>query len=74
MATTKPLLLAGGRSSRMGTRKELLCLEGNEPMYKRLISVLHAACPESDTVYLSLRDRSATQALYEAEGAPGSHG
>lgn len=47
----------------MGTRKELLRID-NEPMYKRLISVLHAACPESDTAYLSLRDRSSAQALY----------
>lgn len=64
MASLKPLLLAGGLSSRTGTRKELLCLEDNEPMYKRLISILHAACPESDTAYLSLRDRSSGQALY----------
>jgi len=49
----------------MGTRKELLCMEDKEPMYKRLISVLHDACPESDTVYISLRDRTAAQALYE---------
>lgn len=74
MATLKPLLLAGGRSSRMGTRKELLCIEDNEPMYKRLISVLHDTCPESDTVYISLRDRSAAQALYEYGDVPCPHG
>ena len=48
----------------MGTRKELLCIGDNEPMYKRLISVLHAACPESDTAYVSLRDRTSAQAFY----------
>lgn len=63
MALIKPLLLAGGRSSRMGTRKELLSLEGNEPMYKQLVSVLHMACPESDMVYLSLRNREAAKAI-----------
>lgn len=65
MASLKPLLLAGGKSSRMGTRKELLCLNGHEPMYKQLISILHAACPESDTIFLSLRDREYAKALQE---------
>lgn len=74
MASLKPLLLAGGRSSRMGTRKELLCIEDNEPMYKRLISVLQTACPEADTVYLSLRDRGAAQAFYKSGDVTCSHG
>ena len=72
MAYVKPLLLAGGKSSRMGTRKELLCLNGHEPMYKQLISILHAACPESDTVFLSLRDREYAKALQEGGEMAGS--
>lgn len=65
MKSIKPLLLAGGRSTRMGTRKELLCLDGNEPMYKQLLSILHMSCPESEVVYLSLKDREATKAIKE---------
>ncbi|KAL4997467.1 MobA-like NTP transferase domain-containing protein [Aspergillus recurvatus] len=49
----QPLLLAGGRSTRMGTRKELLCL-AEVPVYEHQLVRLHLACPESDTVCLSL--------------------
>lgn len=73
MAPLKPLLLAGGKSSRMGTRKELLCLNGHEPMYKQLISILHAACPESDTIYLSLRDRECAKAFQDDRNIAGSN-
>ena len=65
MPSVKPLLLAGGKSSRMGMRKELLCLNGHDPMYKQLISILHAACPESDTVFLSLRGREYVKELQD---------
>ncbi|RJE23111.1 hypothetical protein PHISCL_04558 [Aspergillus sclerotialis] len=59
----KPLLLAGGCSSRMGKPKELLLLPSGQPMYMHLLSILHQACPESETVYFSQRDRKATEAL-----------
>ncbi|KAL4939133.1 hypothetical protein BDV06DRAFT_231252 [Aspergillus oleicola] len=49
----QPLLLAGGRSSRMGTRKELLCLSDNIPIFEAQLLRLHIAFPNS-TVFLSL--------------------
>ena len=59
----KPLLLAGGCSSRMGKPKESLLLPNGQPMYMHLFSALHQVCPESETVYLSQRDFKATEAL-----------
>lgn len=73
MEYLKPLLLAGGKSSRMGTRKELLCLNGHEPMYKQLISILHAACPESDTIFLSVRDSEYTKGLQDGGKVSGAN-
>jgi molybdopterin-guanine dinucleotide biosynthesis protein A len=45
----------------MGTRKELLCLHDSEPIYMHLVSILHAANPEADAIYMSLRDRTALE-------------
>ncbi len=61
MSPFKSLLLAGGRSSRMGKRKELLCFHDNEPIYMHLISILQIADPEADVIYMSLRDRTAME-------------
>ena len=69
MSPLKPLLLAGGRSSRMGQRKELLRLPNGKPMYMHLLSVLHAACPDAEAVYLSQRDHKAAQELNRQCGA-----
>ncbi|RAL09414.1 molybdenum cofactor guanylyltransferase, partial [Aspergillus homomorphus CBS 101889] len=63
MESVKGLILAGGTSSRMKTRKELLSFQGDVPMYRQLIAVLHDALPESDTIYLSMRSKAASQAL-----------
>ncbi|KAB8246413.1 MobA-like NTP transferase domain-containing protein [Aspergillus flavus] len=57
MSTLQPLLLAGGRSSRMGRRKELLPLVHDIPIYMHLLRTLQLACPQSPIVYLSLRSR-----------------
>lgn len=59
----KPLLLAGGYSSRMGTRKESLLLPNGRPVYEHLLSILHHACPEAEAVFLSQRDSTATKEL-----------
>lgn len=63
MPTLKPLLLAGGHSSRMGTRKELLRVVGDVPLFVRLLIVLREACPESEVVSLSLRDHDSLKAI-----------
>ncbi|KAL4931463.1 molybdenum cofactor guanylyltransferase [Aspergillus undulatus] len=48
-----PLLLAGGRSSRMGSRKELLCLTNDIPIYEQQLLRLHRAFPDTQ-IFLSL--------------------
>lgn len=60
----RPLLLAGGNSTRMGSRKELLRLPGpNARLYAHLLRIMHETCPESEVVYISLRNRDAVDAL-----------
>lgn len=54
--TLQALILAGGQSSRMGSRKELLPHPSGSPMYQYLIEILSRACPELDTVYLSVKN------------------
>lgn len=67
MSSIKPLLLAGGQSTRMGRRKELLYLPDGTPLFVHLISLLYKALPESDCVYLSLRNRGSLQDLFQPE-------
>ncbi|KAK4159954.1 nucleotide-diphospho-sugar transferase [Cladorrhinum sp. PSN259] len=50
----RPLILAGGKSVRMGSPKHLLQLPDGTPLYQHLINLLHKACPESPTIYISL--------------------
>jgi molybdopterin-guanine dinucleotide biosynthesis protein A len=60
----RPLLLAGGNSTRMGSRKELLRHPGsNKRLYAHLLRILHETCPESEKVYMSLRNRDAVDTL-----------
>ncbi|PKX88658.1 molybdenum cofactor guanylyltransferase [Aspergillus novofumigatus IBT 16806] len=63
MPTLKPLLLAGGHSSRMGTRKELLRVVGDVPLFVHLLIILREASPESDVVFLSLHDHDSLKAI-----------
>ncbi|KAF7125716.1 hypothetical protein CNMCM5793_002009 [Aspergillus hiratsukae] len=63
MPTLKPLLLAGGHSSRMGTRKELLRVSSDIPLFVNLLIVLREACPKSEVVCLSLRDHDSLKAI-----------
>lgn len=60
----KPLLLAGGNSSRMGSRKELLRLPNSDKLvYIHHLRMLQETCPESEMVYMSLRNRDAVGGL-----------
>ncbi|GAQ03983.1 hypothetical protein ALT_1304 [Aspergillus lentulus] len=63
MPTLKPLLLAGGHSSRMGTRKELLRVVDDVPLFVHLLIILREACPESEAVFLSLRDHDSLKVI-----------
>lgn len=57
MDSLKVLILAGGHSSRMGSPKHLLALSSG-PLYFQLIMVLHEALPKTNTMYISIADRS----------------
>lgn len=49
-----PLILAGGKSTRMGTPKHLLPMPDGRPLYQHQIDVLARVCPEVSTIYISL--------------------
>ncbi|KAF7713008.1 Uncharacterized protein PECH_007244 [Penicillium ucsense] len=65
MTTIQPLLLAGGHSSRMGQRKELLILPDKTPLFIRMITLLHESLPQSEQIYISLRDRQKLHELHQ---------
>ncbi|PCG91780.1 Molybdenum cofactor guanylyltransferase [Penicillium occitanis (nom. inval.)] len=55
--TLRVLILAGGQSSRMGSRKELLPHPSGVPMYQYLLHIIGQACPELNTVYMSVKNK-----------------
>lgn len=57
MTTTKLLILAGGKSSRMGSPKHMLPLPSGLPLYTRIAAVLSEAYPGA-TVHISLARES----------------
>ncbi|KAL7807170.1 bifunctional molybdenum cofactor biosynthesis protein [Trichoderma aethiopicum] len=50
----KPLILAGGRSTRMGSPKHLLQFPDGTPLYQHQVKLLRQAFPSVKTVYMSL--------------------
>lgn len=62
-AGIRPLLIAGGRSTRMGSAKHLLPWIDRRPLYQHTLEQLHGACPTADTLYISLRDEEQLQSL-----------
>ncbi|KEF61165.1 uncharacterized protein A1O9_02730 [Exophiala aquamarina CBS 119918] len=59
----RPLLLAGGQSSRMGTRKELLRLPSGNVMFVHLLQMLHEVFPELNVFYMSTKSRDTLNEL-----------
>ncbi|KAL2015208.1 hypothetical protein VTK56DRAFT_6060 [Thermocarpiscus australiensis] len=53
-----PLILAGGKSTRMRSPKHLLTMPDGRPLYQHQIDLLRRACPESPIIYLSLAQDS----------------
>ncbi|RYP61297.1 hypothetical protein DL771_010174 [Monosporascus sp. 5C6A] len=53
----KPLILAGGKSTRMGSPKHLLKLPNGKPLYRHQMDVLRAVLPGSK-VHISLAQES----------------
>ena len=49
-----PLILAGGKSTRMKSPKHLLKMPDGRPLYQHQSQVLAKACPDSPVVYISL--------------------
>lgn len=53
-----PLILAGGKSTRMKSPKHLLTMPGGRPLYQHQIDLLARACPDAPSIYLSLAQDS----------------
>ncbi|SPQ25720.1 b18cd0c0-f4ad-4005-8551-9f0e2e92d569 [Thermothielavioides terrestris] len=53
-----PLLLAGGKSTRMGSPKHLLPMPDGRPLYQHQLDLLARACPDAPTIYISLAQDS----------------
>lgn len=52
------LILAGGQSSRMGSRKELLHHPSGLPMYQYLVQTISQACPRIATIHMSIKNEN----------------
>lgn len=59
----KPLILAGGKSTRMGTPKHLLRLPDRTPLYQHQINILREIYPAPVTIYISLAKESTLDAF-----------
>jgi molybdopterin-guanine dinucleotide biosynthesis protein A len=59
----KPVLLVGGQSSRMGSRKELKAFPDGRPAYQHALQTLNSALPFASTIYISLRDETQAAAI-----------
>lgn len=53
-----PLLIASGKSARMGAPKHLLQMPDGRPLYQHHVETLHEACPDVSEVYVSLAEDS----------------
>ncbi|KAK4122021.1 hypothetical protein N657DRAFT_560307, partial [Parathielavia appendiculata] len=53
-----PLILAGGRSTRMQSPKHLLPMPDGRPLYQHQLDLLAAACPNAPAIYISLAQDS----------------
>lgn len=54
----KPLLLIGGQSSRIGTRKELLSFPDGRLAFEHALSTIHSAVPSASIIFVSIHDES----------------
>ncbi|KAB5576490.1 bifunctional molybdenum cofactor biosynthesis protein [Coniochaeta sp. 2T2.1] len=71
MDNIRPLLLAGGKSTRMKSQKHLLTLPNGTPLYQHQITILQQACPQTPVVYVSLANDSPVDAfLHHAKDDP----
>ncbi|KAH6673680.1 bifunctional molybdenum cofactor biosynthesis protein [Halenospora varia] len=59
----KPLLLVGGQSLGMGTRKELLPLPDGRLAFEGALETLHDVLPSARTIYVSVHDEIQFEAL-----------
>ncbi|KAK4236061.1 bifunctional molybdenum cofactor biosynthesis protein [Achaetomium macrosporum] len=57
--TFTPLLLAGGKSTRMRSPKHLLRMPDGRPLYQHQLDLLARVCPDAPTIYISLARDSA---------------
>lgn len=65
--TIRPLLLAGGMSSRMGSPKHLLVRPDGEVAYRHAMRLLRAALPQVEEMCVSVRDEEQVGQFGEAD-------
>lgn len=66
----RPILIAGGHSTRMGSSKHLLKHVDGRPMYEHTLEVLQKALPKAETIYISLRTEEQYAELNGERGYP----
>ena len=66
----KPLVLAGGKSTRMKAPKHLLRYPDGTPLYQHQVSILQEACPEANTIHISLAQDSPLDDLLQSSPEP----
>lgn len=71
--TLKPLMLAGGRSTRMKSPKHLLKLPDGTPLYQHQRDILRQACPDAPVVYMSLAQDSPVDEYFLNSALSGIH-
>ncbi|KXX77636.1 Molybdenum cofactor biosynthesis bifunctional protein [Madurella mycetomatis] len=65
-----PLILAGGKSTRMGSPKHLLPMPDGRPLYQHQIELLHRALPSAPAIYVSLAQDSQLDPYLESLTPP----
>lgn len=68
----KPLLLIGGQSSGMDSRKELHPFPDSKLMCEHALQTLHSAIPSASTIYISLHDERQKEDIRLRIDDPGS--
>lgn len=62
-----PLLLIGGQSTRMQQPKHLMTTPTGHVLYRDRLNMLHSACPDAQTIYVSLARDTAQDSFLQGD-------